>query len=204
MLVASKAATGEAAISGWTRFLDVALTTGSGAALHGFWKKSDGTESGTVDMTTTTSTRVASVCYRIAGATDPTVTPPESAGTTQANTVNPNPPNLAPAAGSKDYLWFALFASSHGRITSSVPAGGYGDSQTTGPNNGTATNIGIGVADRAATAASEDPGTFTTTGTGVEETAAATVVVHPAAATTKAPAPGILSRLPRRVARIQN
>ncbi len=174
--VASKAGTGEAQIAGWTRFLDARLAQGSTATIHGFWRVADGSESATVDLTTTTSTRVAAVVYRTDASTS---TPPEAATAGAANSNTPDPPSLAPTGGSQDYLWFALFASSHGRITSAVPAS-YGGSQTAGDNSGTATHIGIGVAHRALTAASEDPGTFTTTGTGVEETIAATVAVYPA------------------------
>lgn len=183
VVVASKALTGEAAITGWTRFADVALVTGSNASLHAFWKKATGSEGATATLTfTTTSTRVAVIAYRVTGATDPTVTPPEATTASLANSINPDPPSITPSGGPKDFLIFAGFSSSHGRITSAVPTN-YGSGQTAGPNNGTATNIGGGVAQRALTAATtEDPGTFTTTGTAVEETASVTIAIHPAAA----------------------
>ncbi len=184
---AHKAPITEAAISGWTLLIEADQPTGSNATLSVFYKKAAGGDTAT--MTTTTSTRVAAVVERISGAADPTVTAPEGAAATgQANSINPNPPSLAPAAGSKDYLFQCGFASSHGRITDTGAANGgvptnYGSGQTSGPNNGTATNIGVGVANRALTTGSaEDPGTFTTTGTGVEEVTSATILIHPAAA----------------------
>lgn len=179
--IAHKAPITEAAMSGWTRLIEADQPSGSNATLSVFYKKAAGGDTGT--MTTTTSTRAAAVVYRVSGATDPTVTAPEGAAAAgQANSVNPDPPSLTPASGSKDYLFMCGFASSHGRITSAVPTN-YGDSQTAGPNNGTATNVGVGVADRAlTTGAAENPGTFTTTGTGVEEVCSCTILIHPAAA----------------------
>jgi len=165
---------------GWTVLGEIENSAGSLACLCPAWRKADGTESGTFNITTTVATRMAYCIYAITGAADPTVTAPTTqAGVATNNTNAPNPPNCNPAV-SKDYLFFAAFCSSAGRITSTDPTNYSFSSQTNGSNSGTTTHAGVGVATRQLTASSDDPGTFLTTGGTTEEVAAQTIAVHPA------------------------
>lgn len=94
-----------------------------------------------------------------------------------------DPPTLAPADGSQDYLWFAAAASSITTVTGAPT--NYTNLQA--PTSGTTLGGSVlGVAQRALTAASENPGTFTGGGS---NGASATVAVAPAAAAS-GPEPG--------------
>lgn len=166
--------------AGWTKFKEAIQGSGSNACLAVAWRKADGTEGSTITVTTVASSRQAHASRRITGAADPTVTAPEALDSTGTNTANPDPPSLTPTGGAKDYLWIAAFASSHGRITSSLPTN-YSTNVGDGSNSGTATHVGIGSGTRQLNAASEDPGTFTTTAGSVEEVASLTIAIHPAA-----------------------
>lgn len=173
--------------AGWTKFNEILFATGSGAALAPGWRKADGTEDGTTfSITTVVAARMAYTIMTITGAADPSVTAPTSqAGATLANTVNPNPPNCNPAV-SKDFLFLAAMASSHGRVSTAVPTN-YTLVANGGSNSGTATAIGTASAWRQLTASSDDPAAFTTGGTAVEETCSQTIAVHPAAAVAAGP-----------------
>jgi len=167
--------------AGWTEFFEALNTAGSTIGLTGAWRKADGGEGASITVTTVASGRMAYASYRINGAADPTVTPPQAATGTANNTANPDPPNLTPTGGAKDYLWLAIFASSHGRITSTLPTN-FTDNVGDGDNSGTAARVGVGSGKRAFNAASLDPGTFTTTAGSVEEVAFATIAIHPSGA----------------------
>jgi hypothetical protein len=167
--------------AGWTIFNEGVNAAGSLASFTWAWRKADGTEGATISVTIASS-RSAHITLRVTGATDPTVTPPEAGTAVATNNTNaPDPPTVTPTGGSKDYLFLACFASSAGRITTTQPTS-YNSTRTEGSNSGTTTNVGIGVADRALTASSENPGTFLTTGGTTEEVVAGTVAVHPTAA----------------------
>lgn len=174
----SDTTSGQVTITGWTRFFEALNTAGSIACLTGFYRWLDGSEGSSVSVAFASSSRIAYASYVFGGAQNPATQAPEATTGTTNNTATPDPPAITPTGGSKDYLFLAAFASSHGRITSALPAG-YGTSVGSGPNNGTTTNKGIGSGSKAVTASSENPGTFTTTGTGVEETGYATIAVHP-------------------------
>lgn len=175
--------------AGWTKKTPERAQAGSVAVMAVAWRWADGTEGASITVTTTANTRTAYVSYRISGAENPATQAPEENGNGQANTNNPDPPSLTPTGGAKDYLWFAAYASSHGRTLISAPTS-YTDALGAGSNSGTGTNVGLGTARRALNAASEDPGSFSINGTAVEETVVMTVAIHPASGGgTKAPPP---------------
>lgn len=167
--------------AGWTILGEIIFATGSAANLTPAWRKADGTESGSFTVTTVNAVRMAYTIARITGAADPTVTAPTTqTGATLANTTAPNPPNCNPGT-SKDFLFIAMMASSHGRVSTAVPTN-YTLIANGGSNSGTATHVGTASAYRQLTASSDDPAAFTTGGTGVEETCSQTIAIHPAAA----------------------
>lgn len=93
------------ALAGWTELLDENQARGGYVA----YRWADGTEGATIDLTSSASTKSASVAYRISGAENPATQAPEvsSVGTGTSNAPNPN--SLSPAGGAKDYLWLTFF-----------------------------------------------------------------------------------------------
>lgn len=180
-------ADGTASISwpgGWTQFFALENNSGGTEGFAGAWRKADGTEGSTITVTTgTTSTRSSHVSYRISGATDPTVTPPE-AQTAQGNNGSPDPPSLTPTGGAKDYLWLAVGASSHGDTYTAYPTNYSNGIQIAGGTAGTAGASITGSAERGLNATSEDPGAYTHNQSTVAEWVAATVGVHPSGSST--------------------
>jgi hypothetical protein len=78
-------------------------------AVAGAWRKADGTEGSSITVTTNLSVLAAHHAYRITGAADPTVRPPEAATIGYTDTTTSiDPPSLSPTGGAKDYLWLAV------------------------------------------------------------------------------------------------
>jgi hypothetical protein len=183
LMIADKGSTAAtiAAITGWTELIDENLANG----LYAAWKKADGTESGTFTVTTSANTRLSVIVYRISGAADPTVTPPQIGSTATGTSATPNPPSLSPTGGSKAYLWVA-FAGMAGEEADddtwgNTPPTDYSPSPPRQKSCGTVgTNLGglLISAERQFVGASQDPGTF-----GVDVSAAwraQTIAIHPA------------------------
>jgi hypothetical protein len=102
---------------GWDNRSDVDCPT-SICWQNVYTRLADGTEGATVTVTTTSSRKSNHVAMRVTGqATSGTVV---EVGTTTGNSNAPNPPNLAPAGGAKDYLWIAGFGMAQGSIEGSV------------------------------------------------------------------------------------
>lgn len=131
-----------------------------------FWRKASGGESSTVTFTFSSSAKFAAIAWRGTGATDPTVQPPEFStlvigpGTTDT----PDPGNLSPTGGAKDYLW--LWMGGWEGEQTSPPAGNPTNYSTPiGADSDIAgavtTNCRVATAERQLNAASEDPGSWT-------------------------------------------
>lgn len=164
------------------------LDENSANGLYIAYKQMDGTEPASITLTTSASTRLVEIAYRISGAENPATQAPEIATTGTGTSATPDPPNLAaPAAGSKDYLYIA-FAGMAGEEADddtwgNTPPTNYTPSPPRQKSCGiVGTNLGglILSAERALTSgAAEDPGTF-----GVDVSAAwrsQTIRVHPGA-----------------------
>lgn len=151
--------------SGWTQFYN--QVNGSNLRLAAAWRKATGSEGATVDPTSSPSQTSSHQAYRISGAADPTVTPPEASAGVSGSSSTPNPDTLTPIGGAKDYLWLAIECHSIGTTTSSAPA--------------SYTNLvafkRVGSARRNLNAANTDPGTFGLSGSVVW--IAGTIAVHP-------------------------
>ena len=167
--------------SGYTEFFRQDDGTAYGVA--GFYHQEDGTEGTNVDFTTDDLEKSASIVYSLSGAEDPATQVPDATSTTQASTLNPDPPSHTPAGGSKDYLFIAGFAHDGEEVDddtwcTAAPTNYTNLLQKTTSNAGTpATNASLATAERALTASVEDPATFTTIVTHLA--APFTIAVHP-------------------------
>lgn len=146
--------------AGWTELADSTADASVDAVTIAYRVVSfDGNESDTVTPTySTTLDRCVSVVWQFRNAGTPEI------GSIVAQTTSaPNPPNLTPAGGAKNYLWFA-FASHEGAHTITAFPTNYdlyqGSIVGTSPAGGNAC-ASIAWAFRELNAASEDPGTFT-------------------------------------------
>ena len=115
---------------------------------------------------------------------DPTAT------STTAATANGNPPTHTPAGGSRDYLWIAAHCNESLEVATAAPASYANLTTATGGASGGST----ATAERALTAASENPGAFTSP---AEDHVSWTIAVPPGAtgptATAAAPLGGLVS-----------
>lgn len=165
-----------------TELLDEASANG----LYIAYRQMDGTEPSSYTLTSSASTRSASLAYRISGHLTPTVQAPQIGTTGTGTSATPDPPASATPGSSKDYLFIA-FAGMAGEEADddtwgNTPPTNYTPSPPRQKSCGTAgVNLGglILSAERALTTGSaEDPGTF-----GVDVSAAwrsQTIMVTPA------------------------
>ena len=168
--------------AGWTKLFDIGSIDQTSMA----WKKADGTEGGTTITITVTggNTKFAALSWSIAGATDPTVTPPEDSAAASGNSTSPDPAIVTPTGGAKDYLWLAVMGIQGEQTSPPTFPANYTISQIAA-DSGVAglptTNVRVAGAKRTdLNAASEDPGAFTVSA--ADEWRAFAVAVHPAGA----------------------
>lgn len=159
---------------GWTEIFE----TMNNCTLAIAWCKADGEEGASITVTTSTAKQSAHISYRISGAIDPTVTPPEVSTGATGVSANPNPDSLTAGGGSKEYLWISVAGSDDGRdLYIAYPANyingeGYQSKEDSDGCN-------IGVARRDLETDVEDPGTFAIEAS--EDWVACTVAVYPVA-----------------------
>jgi hypothetical protein len=167
-------------LAGWTELLDENL--GNGIAV--WYRDADGTEGSTVTFTHTTSTRSATIAYRITGNKKFSVRAPELSTVATGTSTGPDATTCTPTGGAKDYLWIS-FAGMAGEEADddtwgNTPPTNYLPNPPTQKSCGVAgTNLGglILAASRSLNAASEDAGAFN-----VDVSAAwraYTIAVHP-------------------------
>jgi Flp pilus assembly protein TadG len=141
-------------------------------AVLAYERDADGTEGSTATYNTQgTDDEVAAVVVRISGHTSGT---PDIADNTTGGT-DLDPPNLAPAGGSAEYLWLGGGAVDGGQSISSFPTNYTEVATATETSQVTAT-----LAERTLTASSENPGAFNHTNT---DWAAITIAVGPGVTT---------------------
>lgn len=167
---------------GWTELFDDA-SDASDDQTAAAWRKADGTEGATITLSSANG-KFAALAWRIAGAVDPTVTPPEFSVLAVGTSPNPNPGSLSPTGGAKDYLWLAV-GGWEGEQTS--PPGTFPANYTLnqiGADSGTAaavaSNCRVAGGGRQLNAATEDPGTYTISVS--DDWTATTIAIHPAVA----------------------
>lgn len=165
--------------TGWTLLVQAEHTTGTTEGAAVYYRIATGGEGTTVTITTSASTRSASVSARITGHTT-------ELAPTQSNAIgsnaNADPPAHTPSGGAKDYLWLALGANAGNTNYTAAPTNytGLVVIAATAGNQSAATKAGWST--RQLNAASEDPGAYTGGDEGgTSEWVGITVAVHPPA-----------------------
>lgn len=172
--------------TGYTEFFSQAA--GGSFQIKGAYHQEDGTEGTTFDITSSASEKWAAIVYSISGAANPATQAPEAttfAGGTATTT--PDPPSITPTGGSKDYLFIAAVNNDGEEADDDTWGNTSPTSYTPSPPRqkstdiaGVAsTNCSLETAERALTAATEDPGTFANDLSKTYH--AATIAVHPPA-----------------------
>jgi cellulose synthase/poly-beta-1,6-N-acetylglucosamine synthase-like glycosyltransferase len=167
--------------SGWTEFFEQDASTSTlHLAVAGAYRQADGTEGTSITVTTNVSVLAAHNAYRITGAADPSVRPPEAASVGYTDTAtNIDPPSLSPTGGAKDYLWLAVAAWRRtGRVASTDPTNYTNAIEASSAGGASGTKLRS--LRRQLNASSEDPSQFTLDLTS-ERRAAVTIAIHPAA-----------------------
>ncbi len=194
--------------AGWTELVD-ASADGADDQMAVAWRKADGTEGSTIDLTSGNG-KFAAIVWQISGATDPTITAPEISTVATGTDDAPDPSTVTPTGGSKDYL-FLWLGGWEGKQTSPPSGNPTNYSGPLGASSGgpgsAASNCRVAGAHRELTAASEDPGSWTISAS--DDWSAYALAVHPstppqtrsvAAATSTADAPAV-TRTPGGVTR---
>lgn len=164
--------------AGWTEVIDDS-SDGSDDVTSIAHRWADGTEGATITLTTN-SHKGAGIVYRITGAENPSTQAPEFSAVAANNSTQPNPSNVTPTGGAKDYLfiWIAAYEGEQG--TPGSPPTNYSGVLTanSGTGGSVTTNCRVTTAWRQLNAASEDP-TFITL-SAADDWTAWVVAIHPA------------------------
>ena len=167
--------------AGWTQLIE--RTSIAQVKQTIYFRVADGTEGASITVTVSTVpslVRSSHNSYRISGAEDPGTQAPQANGADSGAALqnNPNPPNLIPDGGAKNYLWLATQNNGDNTSINAFPANYTNGLNARASNNSTAS------ARRALNASSEDPGTYTLASS--EQWVAFTVAIHPAPGATAA------------------
>jgi hypothetical protein len=143
-----------------------------------YYKFADGTEDGqTINVATTNSVQAVAAVCRITG--NHASQAPEKGTAATGSSVNPNPPSVTASWGGEDNLFLATYGQQNGTGAASGFPTNY-TSQATNWSGNVANPSSGGLASRALTNATDDPGTFTTPDNSNWITQ--TIVIRPAAA----------------------
>lgn len=162
------------------------LDENSANGLYIAYRFMNGLEPASYTLTTSGSTRTASLAYRISNAQNPSVTAPQIATTGTGTSATPNPPSVAPSGGTQDYLFIAFAGMAGEEIDDDTwgnsPPTNYTPATPRQKSCGTAgSNLGgliLSAERQLNTNAAQDPGTF-----GVDVSAAwrsQHICIHPA------------------------
>lgn len=165
---------------GWTQFFNVAVENGTRVRLAAAYRQADGTEGATIIVTTSRSGDSAHHAYRISGAENPAVQPPQASAGATGNSNSPDPDSLTPTGGAKDYLWLAISGHDDGNDGYILPAPTTNYTNLLANESSGAAGVSAGSARRELNAASQDPGAFTLDDTNTHYWVAATIAVYPA------------------------
>jgi hypothetical protein len=168
--------------SGWTEFYEQDASSGTlHLAVAGAYRQADGTEGASITVTTNVSVLAAHNAYRITGAADPSVQPPEAASiayTATGSTIDP--PSLTPTGGAKDYLWLAVAGWRRTGLTATGDPTSYTNA-IEASSGGSASGTKLRSLRRQLNGSSENPAAFTLSSTTSDRRVGVTIAVHPAA-----------------------
>jgi Concanavalin A-like lectin/glucanases superfamily len=168
--------------AGWTALINVDASDASDDQTSVLYRKADGSEGTTLNVTLNASAKGAVVVWRITGAADPATQAPQASSlalfTTAANAALP--PSISPTGGSKDYL-FLILAGLDGETQTFTAPSGYSNlvSANSGTGAAAASNDVIAGASRQATTATETPGASFLHAGASSGGNAITVAIHP-------------------------
>jgi hypothetical protein len=171
--------------AGWTEFFEQDASTGTAPhlAVSGAWRQANGSDGTTVTVTSNVTVTAAHNAYRITGAADPTVQPPQSATipyTTASATIDP--PSLTPTGGAKNYLWLAVAGWRDTALTATGNPGSYTDAIEANSGGTSPAGTRLRSLRRQINAATQNPGAFTLSAATSDRRVGATIAIHPAAA----------------------
>ena len=149
-------------------------TTSSGEhTVKSAYRIADGTEGGTITVTTGSNEAGTAISFRISGWSTTDIL--EASTGNSGTSANPDPDSLTPAGGALDYLWIAWQGCDRNRSTDAFPTN-FDDNQInlTGSGVGAASQ---GIATRNLNTTVQDPGTFTIGGS--DQWIAYTIAVYP-------------------------
>lgn len=106
---------------GWTEFFDDASQTTVSLAIG--WRKADGEEGASVELTTNVTTYSAHYTVRITGAEDPETQPPEVSAASTGYSDETECNALSPTGGAKDYLWLQVESNDDDDDVTGYPTG---------------------------------------------------------------------------------
>ena len=119
--------------AGWTKFAEQHDTISPEALTIAMaYRLADGTEGSTITVTTSVAQESTAATFRITGAENPSIQPPEATfGFTNLATTDVRLPSLTPTGGVKNYLWFGVGGISiqGGASVGYTLPSGYGNSQ---------------------------------------------------------------------------
>ncbi len=169
------AITAMSASAGWTELFDSVYSTFH--CMAAYWKIAEGSDSLTISYTGG-SERINYCCWRISGAKAAYA----SAATTGSSDY-PDPTNLNPGVGTKDFLWIAAagYLSTGTTAYAAFPSG-YSNTRNAPSSTRSGTTIHLlGVCEKEANASAENPGTFSGhVGAPSEYWIARTIAISPA------------------------
>ena len=151
--------------AGWTELYDTADDDGFARGFLAY-KKADGTETGTFNLTFASNAEACARMYRISGAEDPATQAPEYVNKTDTgNSTTHDPPAITPAGGSDDYLYLALLPfDTDGPTVSSYPSGYTSTGLLVSGTAGSQCSLAYAVKSTTSTT-TENPGAFTISAT---------------------------------------
>lgn len=159
--------------AGWTEFFEKGRTITCRTECA--WRKATGNEGATITVTSINAQKSAHVSWRITGAEDPTVQPPEASTGTDASSVNPDSDNLTPTGGTKDYLAVSVEGNDNDTLATVYPSG-FTSWGTLASGSGIG-HCNIAIAYKQWAASALNPGAFTIAE--AENWNAGTIAVHP-------------------------
>lgn len=158
------------------------ITDNTGATRIIYKASLSGSEGGDCTITFSSSCKACATSYNVQGAS--TTDTPQFSTVATGTSTSPNPGNLTPSGGSKEYLWIAFLGLGGEDVSAPISSAPTNFTNLTTRATGTAgtvaSNSSIGTAEYIFTASSLDPGTWSLSST--RDWRAYTVAVYPNAA----------------------
>jgi hypothetical protein len=167
--------------AGWTYLVDGSAADASDDLTSILYRRADGSEGTTASIGFASAVKGAQLIYRITGAENPAVQPPELSAIATGASATVDPTAVTPTGGVKDYLflWLGAWEGEQVNPPATGPAG-YSEwfGNTSGAAGAVDTNCRVNSGWKQAAAASEDGPAVTISVS--DEWSAWTMAIHPA------------------------